>query len=334
MKSSALVAAAVILFGTAAHAQTAGVAVQVSVGKGIPTIAQLTTVLRPGGFVRDILGWHKADPSCNLRSDPSASITIPLRQGVLYQNVEAAAGRNFVTLGFNNKRCGQPAVSGAVAFPNTPELRAEFAAYAVGVVQKVPALGGLSIWNELNGTWSGGYKDRAQQLTDYCLLANAVIADVRKVNAHLPIAIGATVGANIDQWVIDMFDTYGCMGKGDPTIWLDVHPYLSGKHDAVLRQTDWQIWSNSIRNVRADGITNPLIATEWGARAAYLWTQAHPRSSYMKVFRTRVLAQDPAWAGFIWFEMLYDKAAPNAGLFDSTGSLTGFGMQYVKEFAQ
>ena len=335
MKSGALVAAVtMVLFGGIAHAQTAGVAVQVSVGKNIPTVTQLTTVLRPGDFVRDVLGWHRADPACNLRNDPSLPIMIPSRLSELYQTVEAAGGRNFVTLAFNNKHCGQRTNSGAHAFPNTPQLRAEFAAYAVGVVKQVPALGGISIWNELNGTWSGGYQDRAQQLTDYCLLANAVITEVRKVDAQLPIAIGATVGADIDRWFIDMFDTYGCMGKGDPTIWLDVHPYLSGKRDPVRRQTDWQIWWDSIRNIRADQITNPLIATEWGAKAAYLWSQAHPRSDYMKTFRTRVLAQDPAWAGFIWFEMLFDKAAPNAGLFDSTGALTYFGTRYVKEFAQ
>ena len=334
MKFGAPVAAAMILFGAAAHAQTAGVAVQVSSGKAIPTVPQLTTVLRPGGFVRDILGWHRVDRTCNLRNDRSLPIAIPLRLSTLYQNVEAAGGRNFVTLAFNNPHCGQPTVSGGDAFPNTPELRAEFAAYAVRVVKQVPALSGLSIWNELNGAWSGGYTNRSQQLTDYCLLANAVITEVRKVDAQLPIAIGASGGANIDRWFMDMFDTYGCMGKGDPSIWLDVHPYLRGKLDPALRQLDWQTWSISIHNIRADRISNPLIATEWGAKAAYLWTLAHPRSDYMKAFRTRVLEQDSAWAGFAWFEMLYDKAAPRAGLFDANGALTVFGTQYVNQFVQ
>jgi len=70
---------------------------------------------------------------------------------VLYANVATAGGKNFVTLAFNNRFCGQPDTGGGQAFPDTPELIAEFAAYAAKVVEQVPALGGLSIWNELNG---------------------------------------------------------------------------------------------------------------------------------------------------------------------------------------
>jgi len=334
MRLCALLAAALVAFASAAQAQTAGVAVQVSNGKRIPTVAELKAVLRPGDFVRDVLGWHRVDTKCNLRIDPSRPITIPTAMQTLYNNVAAAGGRNFVTLAFNNKKCGQTANGGGQDFPSTPELRAEFAAYAVRVVRQVPALGGVSLWNELNGTWSGGYKSRDRQLADYCLLANAVIAEVRKADAHVPIAIGATVGADIDGWFIDMFEHYGCMGKGDLTIWLDVHPYLSGKRNPALRRIDWQIWADSIAHIRARHIANPLIATEWGAKAAYTWSLAHPRSDYMKTFGSRVLSQDSDWAGFIWFEMLYDPKAPNAGLFDASGNLTGLGTQYVKAFTQ
>jgi hypothetical protein len=328
-----LLTAAIVFLGSSVCAQTAGVAVQVSNGKRIPSVTQLQTVLKPGDFVRDVLGWRKVDPKCDLRSDPALPIAIPPAMQTLYSNVAAAGGRNFVTLAFNNIKCGQLANDGGHAFPDTPELRAEFAAYAVGVVKQVPALGGVSLWNEMNGTWSGGYKTEADKLRAYCLLANAVIGEIRKVDANIPIAIGATVGADVDRWFIDMFDVYGCTGKGDPTIWLDVHPYLSGKK-IFPRQTDWVVWSDSVRNIRADQITNPLIATEWGAKAAYLWSTAHPRSNYMKVFNDRVVSQDPAVAGFIWFEMLYDKAALHAGLFDEAGNLTAFGGQYISAFVR
>jgi len=328
-----LLAAAVVMSAAPAHAQIVhGAAVQVSNGKRTPAEAQLTQILRPGDMIRDMLGWHKADPDCDLVSNPARQITIPAAMMTLYQSVEAAQGRNFVTLGFNNKHCGQLVNSGARAFPDTPALRAEFAAYAADVVRRVPALGGISLWNELNGTWSGGGLPMPQRLTQYCLLANAVIAEVREVDPKIPIAIGATVGWNIDDWFIDMFDQYGCVGKGDPSIWLDVHPYLSGKIVSGTGKTDFQLWRTSIANLRKDGIINPLAATEWGAKAAYSWQTAHPTGNYMTKFQSEVLSQDPNWAAALWFELLYDIRAPNAGLYDKDGQLTSFGSQYIAAF--
>ncbi|HWU57012.1 MAG TPA: hypothetical protein VN175_15990 [Rhizomicrobium sp.] len=326
-------AAAIAFAAPAANAQTVyGADVLVSNGKRSPAQAQLQQLLRPGDMVRDMLGWHKADPSCDLVSNPARRITIPAATMALYQNVQAAQGKNFVTLGFNNKHCGQLVNSGGKAFPDTPALRAEFAAYAAEVVRRVPALGGISLWNELNGTWSGGGLPVAQRLTQYCLLANAVIAEVRKVDKNVPIAIGATVGWNIDGWFIGMFNNYGCVGKGDPTIWLDVHPYLSGRKIVGTRKTDFQLWQASIANIRNAGITNPLAATEWGAKAAYIWQTAHPTGDYMTKFQSEVLAQDPNWAAAFWFEMLYDIKAPNAGLYDKDNQLTAFGVQYIDAF--
>jgi hypothetical protein len=250
----------------------------------------------------------------------------------LYQRVAAAQGKNFVVLGFNNKNCGQLVNSGAKAFPDTPALRAEFAAYAAEVVRRVPSLGGISIWNELSGTWSGGGLPIPQRLTQYCLLVNKVIAEVRKVDKDIPIAIGASVGWNIDGWFIDMFDSYGCHGKGDPSIWLDVHPFLSGRTVSGTHKTDFQLWRMSVANIRKDGIGNPLIATEWGAKAAYNWQLAHPGGDYMTQFEIEVLSRDPKWAGALWFEMLYDIKAPNAGLYDKSDLLTAFGSQYIAAF--
>src|SRR5262249_55510751 len=153
-----------------------------------------------------VLGWGRVDQKCNLRDNPSATLQIPKSMATLYTNVETAGGKNFVTLGFNNRFCGQPSNGGTVAFPDTPTLVAEFAAYAAAVVTEVPAIGGISIWNELNGTWRGGYTTDREKLTHYCVLSNAVIAAVRKVNSSLPIAIGATVGWDIGSWFVSMFD--------------------------------------------------------------------------------------------------------------------------------
>ncbi len=333
MRYRPLLAIPLVLISAAAHAVVHGVAVQVNEGKKIPTVAQLKTVLAPGDLVRDVLGWHKVDRNCNLRTNPALPIIIPTPMATLYQNVVAAGGKNFVTLAFNNRWCGQVANSGGTTFPNTAVLRAEFAAYAVRVVKQVPALGGISLWNELNGTWDGGYANRADKLLNYCRLANEVIREVRKVNANIPIAIGATVGWNIDTWFTEMFDDYGCMGKGDPTIWLDVHPYLSGKVDPASGKTDWDLWNGEIARLRGRGIGNPLIATEWGAKASYTYLTEHPGGNYMKTFQANVVSQDANWAALTWYQLLYDKKTPNAGLFNQAGTaLTTVGSQYVNEF--
>jgi len=287
----------------------------------IPTVAQLQIVLNPGDFVRDVLSWHNSDPNCNLRTDPALRLRIPNNLAELYANVQAAQGKNFITLGFNNTNCGQISNSGADTFPDTDELRAEFAAYAVRVVKDVPSLGGISIWNELNGTWDGGYSNAADKLTNYCLLANKVITEVRKVDKNIPIAIGATVGIYVGKFIINMFDTYGCAGKGDPTIWVDLHPYLNRNWDKLER---------AITKIRADQITNPLIASEWGAGAAYKWSLDNPGSDYVSTFDALVLSRNGPWAGSMWFELLYEKKFPHTTLFDKTGqNLTIFGTQYI-----
>jgi hypothetical protein len=326
-----ILVAVLTVLGRAASAQVHGVDVQVNEGLAIPTTEQLQAILGPGDFVRDMLGWGKVDPACDLAGHPSAAIKIPVASAVLYDRVQAAGGLNFVTLGFNNTGCGQSSASGAQAFPNTDALRAEFAAYAARVAQQVPALGGISIWNEMNGSWKGGYQTPAEALAGYCLLANAVIAAVRKVNPTLPIAIGATVGWNIDGWFIAMFDTYGCVGKGDPSIWLDVHPYLIGKKNG--RDTDWQMWNKAVANIRADTIGNPLFATEWGGTAAMHWTQLHPAGNYIKTFNATILSSDSSWAGAVWYTMFNSGDNGNYGLFNATGTmLTPYGVQYTRSF--
>src|SRR5262249_29943841 len=116
------------------------------------------------------------------------------------------------------------------------------------------------------------------------------------------------------------------------TIWLDVHPYLSGKIDKAAHKVDWQAWNDNVAAIRAAHITNPLVATEWGAKSANTWLAAHPKGNYMKTFDARVVSQDPYWAGLTWYEMLYDKSTPNAGLFDATGNMTALGAQYVGSY--
>jgi hypothetical protein len=253
----------------------------------------------------------------------------------LYNNVAAAGGKNFLTLGFNNVACGQASNYGWTGFPNTPGLRAEFAAYAAQLVERVPALGGISIWNELNGTFNGGYTGPGSipaKATAYCLLANAVITEVRKVNKDIPIAIGASVGWNIDGWFINLFTKYKCMGRNDPTIWLDVHPYISGVY-SPLTSTGWTQWPKKIANIREHGIANKLAATEWGGPAANKWMRQVPGGDYPHEFNSRIIAPDPSWGGLMWFETLNDANFANMGLFKPSGTaLTPVGQDYVTEF--
>lgn len=322
--------AILLVLAPGARAQLQGVDVQVNEGKAVPSVAQLQEFLNPGDIVRDMLGWHQVDPYCNLAADPDQPLAVPAPMLSLYANVNASLGRNFVTLGFNNKHCGQATNSGSKAFPDTDALRAEFAAYAVRVVETIPALGGVSIWNEMNGSFGGGYGTEAQALTQYCLLANAVIANVRKVDATVPIAIGATVGWEIADWVTGMFDTYGCMGKNDPTILIDVHPYLSGQ--SFGGHPDWTLWNENIAAIREDGIANLLIATEWGGSAAVKWWTAHPSGNYISTFNAKVMSPDQNWAGLAWFELLASGVHYHAGLLDTTGDLTTFGSEYLAAF--
>jgi hypothetical protein len=317
--------------GPAAAAPMHGVAVQVNEGKPLPTREQLQAVLRPGDFVRDMLGWHRVDRNCDLAGNPERAVAIPSDMMDLYQLVAAVGGRNFVSLGFNNKYCGQAANSGAKTFPNTDFLRAEFAAYAVRVVKQVPALGGISLWNEFTGTYKGGYAKtaRAEKLADYCRLANTVITEVRKVDAELPIAIGATKGWDISSYFVDLFEAYGCQGRNDPTIWLDVHPYLSKKKG---KKSDWDLWTENVQAIRTRGIGNFLIATEWGGRAASDWSAAYPSQNYVTTFDTKVVQRDAAWAGTIWFLLKASKKFPGAGLFDRFGALSELGREYIDAY--
>jgi hypothetical protein len=330
MKLMAFTLAFVFMSGSAL-AQIRGVDVQVNEGQAVPTTAQLQTILRPHDFVRDILGWANVDPHCNLVSHPNTKLVINDQIMTLYARMQEAGGANFVTLAFNNPRCGQKSISGSRDFPNTDALRAEFAAYAARVVREVPSLGGISIWNEMNGTWNGGYTNPHDAIAAYCQLSNAVIAAVREVNPTIPIAIGATVGWDIDDWFISMFDVYGCAGKGDPTIWLDVHPYLDGKKNGKI--ADWVLWTDAVANIRADGITNPFIATEWGGTAATKWQAAHPTGNYFETFNQKAGVTDSDWAGAMWYEMLSRRSDGEPALFDMTGTtLTAFGNQYVQSY--
>ena len=313
-----------------ASAQVHGVAVQVSQGQDIPTAAQIRQLTNPGDFVRDLAPWSRTDPDCDLTS--GGTIAIPPEMQTLYNRVAQSGRKNFVTLGFNNVACGQVSALGWLDFPNTPQLRAEFAAYAVQLVQTVPQLAGISIWNEMNGAFNGGYTGAGSipaKLKAYCQLANTVIAEVRKVNPTIPIAIGASVGWNIQGWFTNMFNKYGCMGKNDPAIWLDVHPFISGIYGPT---TGWAKWPKQIAYIRSKGINNPLIATEWGGTAAVKWMKQVPDGNYPQEFQNRIILPDPSWMGLMWFEALADTAIPKVGLIDSSGALTPAGQDYVGTF--
>lgn len=324
------------LLPAAAQVTVHGVAVQVSQGQAVPSRAQLKALTVPGDFVRDMAPWRLVDPGCDLTSDPTARIVIPDALQQLYGNVAAVGDFNFVTLGFNNVACGQSSNSGTSEFPDTPGLRAEFAAYAAQMVQRVPNLAGISIWNELNGSFNGGFTgpgSGAAKVAAYCLLVNEVITEVRKVNKDIPIAIGASVGWNIQGWFVKLFSRYGCIGKNDPTIWLDVHPYISGVYSPDV-VNGWTKWPKQIAYIRSHGVSNRLIATEWGGPAANKWLKQVPGGNYPREFDNRIILPDPSWVGLMWFEALYDSNIANMGLYDRGGTtLKPLGQDYVTEFA-
>jgi len=161
-----------------------------------------------------------------------------------------------------------------------------------------------------------------------------VIAQVRKVNSNIPIAIGASTGWNIQGWMVKLFTRYGCMGANDPGIWLDVHPYISGVYSPTV-SNGWIKWGKQIAYIRAHGVSNKLVATEWGASAANKWLRQVPGGNYPQEFDNRIIAPDPSWAGLMWFEALYDTNIPNMGLFDPSGTvLTPIGQDYADEFVR
>ena len=96
-------ASALIALGSHAQAQIPGVQIpgvdgHVSHGKRMPTVAQLTTVLAPGDYVCDVLGWARVDKGCNPSGDASNAIVIATNIITLYEPVQTAQERNFVTL--------------------------------------------------------------------------------------------------------------------------------------------------------------------------------------------------------------------------------------------
>ena len=139
------------------------------------------------------------------------------------------------------------------------------------------------------------------------------------------------MGWNIQGWFTNMFNKYGCMGKNDPTILLDVHPFISGVY-APTANNGWTKWPKQIAYIRKKGINNALIATEWGGSAAAKWMQQVPGGNYPQQFQDLIIAPDASWSGLMWFEAMADTAIPKVGLIGSNGALTPVGQNYVAEF--
>src|SRR5215469_3719984 len=114
-----------------------------------------------------MLGWHKVEQVAGRHA-------MPPQQWQSYQNVAAAGSYNLVTLGFGNALYGSNGYQAKVddfGLPVTPQQIQAFTKYAVWVVSNdggsapdakaanIPNLYGVSIWNELNGSWDGGIKN-------------------------------------------------------------------------------------------------------------------------------------------------------------------------------
>jgi hypothetical protein len=100
-----------------------------------------------------------------------------------------------------------------------------------------------------------------------------------------------------------------------------------------LAPSGWTQWSKQIAHIRARGINNRLVATEWGGPTANNGLRRVPGGNYPQEFHSRIITPDPSWAGLMWFEALYDPKISYMGLFDPSGTmLTPPGQNYAAKF--
>jgi hypothetical protein len=300
--------------------------VQVNEGETPPSVHMLQAILPKGGCVRDMLGWHQVE-------QVAGQLVMPAGQWQSYQNVAAAGGYNIVTLGFGNALYGSNGYQAEVdnfGLPVTMQQIQAFKKYAVWVVSNdggaspdsaaanIPNLYGVSIWNELNGSWTGGISNIATREEIYAKLINVVGPAIRAANPDVKVIVGATVGSNTGGWYLHLFADH-MWGKNDPGIYLDVHPYL-GQALTPANQNVPQlaIWNRSMKRIRGAGINNALFATEWGGWIGNLVETKNPGVNYFDWMQANLFGKEN-FAGTAWFE------ATNFGNFGNPGLIAGAG---------
>lgn len=250
-----------------------GICVQCSSGGHVPIVEQLKRFLPNGGTVRDVLGWHRVEQTKEVYSLPSYAER-------LYANVAAAGCQNVITLAFGNRLY----MKNNMDFPIPPIARDVFVKYAVWVVNNVPNLAAVSIWNEMNGSFGTGSPPQRQ--SHYATLLAEVVPAIRAANPSVKIIAGATVGWNVDGWFKHLDALYSLKNID----WLDIHPYLGADHLDTFGQ--------QMARIRAAGIMNPAFFTEHGGPNAKAMG-----SSYWPFFKRICAADSVPVAGHNYFLM-------------------------------
>jgi hypothetical protein len=313
-----------VLVGAASAAPVTCVAVQVNEGEKPPPSAAYRAVLSTGGCVRDVLGWHQVE------REPGRYV-IPRGMAENYQNAAAAGLRNLVTLAFGNEIYGANGFQGKpdpFLLPTTPEQVEAFKRYAVWVASNdggaspdataanIPNLYGVSIWNELNGSWPGGIKNVHDRLSAYAKLVDAVGPAVRQANPNIKIIVGATIGVKVADWFKELFVADKMWGLNDPAVYLDVHLYLGGgltpANPVVPGVT---AWNTEMKTLRDAGVRNALFASEWGGWVGDKVETANPGVDYMTWAQSNIFDHEN-FAGTAWFELIDFGKFGKAGLVD------------------
>lgn len=156
----------------------------------------------------------------------------------------------------------QAANPGQSCIPNTPAERDAFVRYVLTVLDRYTTrypglIEAVEVWNEVNGTWNGGYASD-QVVPVYVALLRAVYEAIRARPAFAAIKIlgGACVGTplNFIRWLADA-------GALDCLDGLVVHPY--GSAESIIAQ------AGRLAQVLAPyGKAVPVWATEFGALPA------------------------------------------------------------------
>jgi len=314
--------------------------VQVNEGENPPSIQMLQAILPKGGCVRDMLGWHQVE-------QVAGQHMMPTRQWKSYQDAAVAGMYNVVTLGFGNALYGSNGYQAKVdnfGFPVTTQQIEAFKKYATWVVSNdggglpdpaaanIPNLYGVSIWNELNGTWNGGIGDIVTRIAAYAKLMNVVGPAIREANPNVKVIVGATVGSNISGWFLHMFADH-MWGKNDPSVYLDVHPYIGESLTPTNHNVPQLVtWSYSMRRIRDAGINNALFATEWGGQIGNVVETHNPGVNYFDWMQVNLFSNEN-FAGTAWFESTDFGNFGNPGLIvDVSGSLqtTRLGNEFIK----
>jgi hypothetical protein len=195
----------------------------------------------------------------------------------------------------------------------------------------IPNLYAVSVWNELNGTWTGGIGDIPTRIAAYARLVNSVGPAIRAANPDVKVIVGATVGANIGGWYMRLFANH-MWGKNDPNVYLDVHPYIGASLTPANQNVPaLATWNRSMTLIRGAGINNALFATEWGGPVASLVEANNPGLSYFDWIQTNLFAKEN-FAGAAWFAVTKFGKSGTGALVNVSGSVqtTKLGAEFIR----